>query len=160
MAKSRTKNLFLLIVAVLIGCLSACNGSKETGEFHPVDADGWKYGDTLSFNIDAPDSVVCGDLAVVVRHTAAYPYSNIWLEINYPQTDSIESDSINVVLADDFGNWLGRGAGLSFQRADTVVKNITLTMPSAISLRHIMRVDNLTDIEQIGVIFIAKDKAE
>lgn len=160
MANGRIKNLILLIATAIIGFLSACNGSTETGEFHSVDADGWKYGDTLSFNIEAPDSVICGDIAIVVRHTAAYPYSNIWLELNYPQSDRIVSDSINVVLADNFGNWLGRGAGLSFQRADTIVRNISLTTPSEITLRHIMRVDNLTDIEQIGVIFISKDKAE
>ena len=154
------KNLFLAVAAMFLSAMSACKGTSEAGEFQPIDVDGWKYGDTVTFNIDVPDSAACGDLAVVVRHTAAYPYSNIWLELNYPQNDKITTDTVNIVLADDFGNWLGRGAGLSFQRADTVVRNISLTPPSAVNVRHIMRVDNLTDVEQIGVIFIAKDEAE
>lgn len=141
----------------LLSLSSACTGLKETGEYHPIDADGWSYGDTVHFNIESPDSVMRGDIAVVVRHTAAYPYSNLWLEINYPQNDNIVSDSVNIVLADDFGNWLGRGAGLSFQRVDTILRDVTISTPADITLRHIMRVDRLSDIEQLGVVFLPQE---
>ncbi|MDE5594718.1 MAG: gliding motility lipoprotein GldH [Muribaculaceae bacterium] len=144
----------ILLAMAFFTLLSACSGFKETGEYHPIDAEGWAYGDTVHFNIESPDSVIRGDIAVVVRHTAAYPYSNIWLEINYPQQDKTVSDSVNIVLADDFGNWLGRGAGLSFQRVDTVLRDVTLSTPTDVTLRHIMRVDRLSDIEQLGVVFI------
>ena len=57
------------------------------------------------------------------------------------------------MLADDLGNWYGRGLGLSYQYIDTVIRSISLTAPAELSLRHIMRNDKLTDIEQIGIIF-------
>ena len=152
-----TRTGILIAIAVFL-LSSACTGWNEAGEYHPVDVSGWEYGDTLRFNIESADSVMHGDLAVVVRHTASYPYSNIWLEINYPQADSIVSDSINIVLADDYGNWLGRGAGLSFQRVDTVLRDITITTPATVSVRHIMRVDKLSDIEQLGVILTPQDR--
>lgn len=149
----------ILIAIVLAALMSACSGWKEAGEYRSVDVNGWQYGDTLHFNIELPDSTMRGDLAVVVRHTAAYPYSNLWLELNYPQEGGVASDSVNIVLADDFGNWQGRGVGLSFQRVDTVLRGITLATPADVTLRHIMRVDNLSDIEQLGVVFLPYDSS-
>lgn len=151
------KLLDILLVAVVISIAAACS-SDERGDFQAVDASGWAYGDTLSFNLNADDSVRHGDIAIVIRHTAAYPYSNIWLEVNYPTADSIATDTVNIALADNLGNWYGRGLGLSFQRADTVIRNITLTSPAAITLRHIMRTDLLSDIEQVGMIFYPDSK--
>ncbi len=94
---------------------------------------------------------------MVIRHTASYPYSNVWLEVSYPAADSISPDTLNMVLADDYGNWLGRGLGLSFQRVDTLPHTVKLTSPASVSLRHIMRTDRLTDIEQAGLIMLPSD---
>lgn len=148
-----------LWIVVCIAFATACVNSNETGEFHPIDASGWQYGDTLTYRLESPDSMWHGDIAIVVRHSASYPYSNLWLELSYPPTDSIGADSINIVLADDLGNWYGRGLGLSYQHIDTVIRNISLTAPAELSLRHIMRNDRLTDIEQIGIIFTSTERA-
>lgn len=148
----------IVVAVVSVALLWACSSRMETGQFRPVDAKGWLYGDTVRFDIESADSMLHGDVAVVVRHTAAYPYSNIWLEISHKQCDSVVTDTANIVLADDFGNWQGRGAGLSFQRVDTVLRDVTIECPATIGVRHIMRVDVLTDIEQLGVIFISKNK--
>ena len=141
-----------LLTIVFIVLLSSCIHSDEAGVFHPIDSAGWQYGDTLNFRLEETDSLWHGDIAVVVRHSAAYPYNNIWLELSYPPTDSITPDSVNIILADDFGHWLGRGLGLSYQKVDTVIRDLTLSSAN-IGLRHIMRNDKLTDIEQIGIIF-------
>ena len=150
-----------LILSLLAICFmtlgSACSRSAETGQFRAVDSSCWRYGDTLSYNIATADSVWHGDIAIVVRHAASYPFSNLWLEIGYPPNDSIKPDTLDIVLADDFGNWLGRGLGLSFQRTDTVVRGVTVTSPADFYVRHIMRSDCLSDIEQIGLIFIPSE---
>ena len=80
------------------------------------------------------------------------------MELGYNPTDSLPPDTLNILLADAFGNWQGRGLGLSFQRVDTVLHNLTLKTPTTLSLRHIMRSDRLPDVEQIGLIFISNDK--
>lgn len=151
----------LSIVAIVISAMIviSCGQQKESGKFHAVDASGWLYGDTLQYELVSvdSDSVWTGDIAVAIRHAASYPYSNLWLELSFPPSDSITADTLNVLLADAYGNWLGRGLGLSFQRVDTVLHNITLPIPTTLSLRHIMRSDRITDIEQIGLIFISND---
>ncbi|MDE6239517.1 MAG: gliding motility lipoprotein GldH [Muribaculaceae bacterium] len=152
----------LSVVAVIVATLItvSCGQQRESGTFHAVDASGWLYGDTLFYNLEPmdSDSIWHGDIAVAVRHTAAYPYSNIWMELGYNPTDNLSPDTLNILLADAFGNWQGRGLGLSFQRVDTVLHNLTLKTPTTLSLRHIMRSDRLPDVEQIGLIFISNDK--
>ena len=142
-----------VVVAALL--LTACVVTpNEQGRFVSLPADGWAYGDTLTFDSLCTDSVATGRLAVSVRHTNAYLYSNLWLELTTPQDDSVRRDTINVPLADDFGKWYGRGVGVSFATIDTLAGSYTLLRQRPVYVRHIMRCDTLGDIEQIGLVFI------
>lgn len=155
-ATTMHKSLLVLTAAALI-MISSCTDNSRSGQFHPIDADAWLYGDTLSFTAECNDTVWHGDIAVAIRHTASYPYSNIWLEISYPDLKPIVRDTVNIRLADNLGNWYGHGSGLSFQCVDTVARNLTLPSPVTVNLRHIMRTDRLTDIEQVGIMFQSTD---
>lgn len=144
------------IVMTLQLLLWGCASRHETSDFHAVDADGWRYGDTLHFDLSpaGSDTVATGHLAIALRHTAAYAYSNIWLETTVTTADgTVHRDTLNLPLADEFGNWYGRGSGLSHQVVDTIMRDIVLGCPPTVTLRHIMRNDLLPGIEQIGMIF-------
>lgn len=147
------------ISAILAGLAIVCAGcsqSSESGSFAPVDASGWAYGDTLRLVIEptGEDSTAEGRLAIAVRHTADYAYSNIWLEVSYPPADSLRPDTFNIRLADSYGNRYGKGLGLSYQYCDTTSRRVSLRTPAALSIRHIMRNDLLENIEQIGIVVI------
>lgn len=150
--------LHVIALTIILGLSASCSRQPECGMFHAVDASGWLYGDTLRYDIAPVDSVTPwhGDIAIAVRHSASYPYSNLWMEVSYPPADSVPADTINVILADTYGNWLGNGLGLSFMRVDTVFRNITVASPTTLSVRHIMRSDRLPDVEQIGLIYITR----
>lgn len=144
----------LISILIFTLILASCSGSGNIGQFKNMDVDGWNYGDTVFFDVIAPDSVFFGDITLTVRNSSAYDYSNLWLEISYPEGDSVVCDTINFRLADESGNWLGKGLGLSFQKTDSVLKNVKMEIPAKIGLRHIMRVDRLEGIEQLGLIYI------
>lgn len=147
--------LQLVVTLVVMAVAFACSTSDERGCFVAVDPSGWNYGDTLRFDLGtAEDSVVDGRLALVVRHAAGYAYSNLWLEVSYPPSDSLKPDTFNIRLSDSFGNWYGKGLGLSYQLTDTVGRKLKLSAPATLSVRHIMRVDRLEDIEQIGLLIL------
>ena len=97
-----------------------------------------------------------GAIAVAVRHTNGYEYSNLWLELTYSSPDTTVTDTFNVVLADDFGHWRGKGVGVGYQVVDTLLRDITIDATSPIHMRHVMRTDTLADIQQIGIIFSPK----
>lgn len=139
-------------------CLGACSPGHNTySEFRNLPQDGWAYNDTIMFIPSITDSVAQGDLSIALRHNNNYHYSNLWVEINYPLNDStIKSDTINITLADIYGKWHGKGIGPSFQIEKMVSENLNINKGDYFSVRHIMRVDTLLDIEQIGLFFISK----
>ncbi len=122
--------------------------------FADIPAAGWPYADTLDIEPVLPDSVAVGRLAVAVRHTNGYDYRNLWLEIATPMLDSVVADTVNVELADDYGRWYGRGVGVSYMTIDTLPGSYCLTRGRSARVRHVMRVDTLDAVEQIGLIFI------
>lgn len=153
------RHSLLAIVASIILCLGACApGHNNYSSFETIPSYGWPYSDTLSFLPRLDDSVASGTLALTVRHSANYPYANLWVEVSTPG-DSVlgvpaRTDTVNMRLCDRNGRWLGRGLGVSFQMSDTLDGAYVLADSVPLHVRHVMRVDTLPDIEQVGVIFI------
>jgi len=52
-------------------------GPDDFSMYHDIDSAGWQYGDTLKYTFVPADSVVTGDMALSLRHTNDYIYSNI-----------------------------------------------------------------------------------
>lgn len=145
--------LYILSIVLLVaGCTGVGEGSHAG--FAPIPVAGWGYGDTLLLVPDPGDSVAVGRLAVAVRHTDGYSYRNLWLEVSVPCGDTLRADTLDLRLSDSYGRWLGRGSGVSYMKTDTMPAHIRLVRGDTVRVRHIMRVDTLEDIEQVGVIFI------
>lgn len=135
--------------------LSACSLRHNSySDFRTFDNTEWAFTDTAVFTPQLDDSIADGPLAICVRHTNAYPYSNLWIELEYAVSDSTtRTDTLELKLADDFGRWYGKGSGVSYQLADTAYRNFRMFNHRPLKLRNIMRRDTLREIEQIGIIF-------
>ena len=138
-------------------------GSRGNGDdnyfsaFHTFRSQKWDYARPVEFTVDTlRDSVSHGgSLLLAVRHTSGYEYSNLWLELSYPLNDSVtRRDTVNLILADDFGHWRGHGTGPSLQITDTIARDFTISKGMPLTLRHIMRVDTLPNIEQVGLVYL------
>lgn len=139
--------------------MGACSpGHNDYSHFFDIPTEGWKYGDTLKFLPQTQDSVVSGRLNIALRHSNAYEYSNLWLEIRHFNGDSIRIDTVNIEMADIYGRWHGSGLGTSFQYELPLSHDITLFRDKPILITHIMRVDHLKSIEQVGLLFTEKKK--
>ena len=97
------------------------------------------------------ESVALRSLGIALRHDNDYPYRNLWLEVTYGTPPAMHRDTVSIELADIYGRWHGNGLGPSYQMAATVDPAVTLSDSSRISIRHIMRVDTLRGIRQIGI---------
>lgn len=146
-------SILVLISVILASC--GQSATPESADFAKIDERGWSYGDSVKFHFPA-DSTDSGNsrLGLAVRHGSAYKYANLWLEVTVEDGNARRIDTVNVKLSDKFGRRLGRGNGVSFIKVDT----LPFVYPSADSIdvyvRHIMRVDTIYDIEQIGIIEI------
>lgn len=147
----------MLVAATLLASCGGAPGVSEGGSFHDVAPSGWAYGDSFEFTPSPlPDSCMAdARIAVAVRHTNAYAYSNLWLELTTPSEtgDTLRTDTIDVAMADVYGRWLGRGGGVSYIVTDTLPGRYIYNPLKAAKLRHVMRVDTVRDLEQIGIIY-------
>lgn len=138
--------------------VTSCFGpaTPDGADFRSIAPTGWAYGDTLTFEPETADSVSEGRLAIAVRHTGAYLYSNLWLEISTPLPNDTARriDTVNVVLADVYGRWRGRGSDVSRITTDTLPGKRLLIKGRPVRVRHIMRADTVRDIEQVGLMFV------
>ncbi len=145
-------------------CLIVCCSPRhdDPGQFIDIDPQGWLYGQKLTFEPGAdsvfirparhiPVSNEHSHIELTVRHSDAYPYSNLWVELAYPTGDTVVCDTFNLVIADRYGKWLGNGTGPSYQKRDTLVTRLRVNDNPHLTLRHIMRVDTLREIEQVGM---------
>lgn len=137
--------------------LWACGGIESAFcEFATIPREGWAYGDTIDLTPRfMADSIVSGHLAVAMRHNNSYPYSNIWLEVTHVDPDGqVVRDTVNCVLADKYGRWKGHGVGASYQFADTIPSPVVIVRGSPLTVRHIMRVDTIRNIEHLGIMLV------
>lgn len=152
------RNSFISGLISVLLCLGACKpGHNDYSRYATLPSEGWVYGEEVIFTPEIADSVAYGSMVMGLRHSASYPYANVWLEMAY-FTDSatLVRDTLNIRLSDKFGKWLGNGLGASYQITDTLKSRFTLMRGKPLSLRHIMRVDTLPGIEQIGVTFTSE----
>lgn len=139
-----------LSLSVAVSCRPSANDSSDLRAFTNAQ---WLYGQEVEFVPEMADSTADMSLIFLVRHGNAFPYSNLWIEAKIPTPGKIVTDTFNVKLAEADGTWLGKGLGLSFQLQDTICRNIRLIKGKPVKIRHIMQIDTLNFIEQIGIGF-------
>jgi gliding motility-associated lipoprotein GldH len=70
----------------------------------------WQQNFTAKGDFIISDTNSAYSIYLVLRHTDAYQYNNIWLNIGLqPPGDSMRTQKINLVLGDDANGWEGAG---------------------------------------------------
>lgn len=150
------RNLFVPVILAL--CLGACApGHNDYSDFAYIPHEGWAYNDSvLLFVKSDADTVIDGKLKIAIRHNNSYHYSNLWLEVSNAGNDGITMrDTLEIKLADIYGHWYGKGIGANYQLETVLPENYRLHTKHPVAIRHIMRVDTLCGIEQLGILFHA-----
>ncbi|MGL4852174.1 MAG: gliding motility lipoprotein GldH [Phocaeicola sp.] len=150
-------NLLKASKLIYIGVLALTTSCQTPTIYHayqPVHRTGWKQHDTLFYT----PMLTAGqyEIEVALRHHEEYPYQNLWLEIVYLQTDSIQlrKDSVAFVLTNEEGKWNGSGVSSLYQLAHPDQLQIEVTAGDTIKqicITHIMRNATLQGITDIGL---------
>lgn len=152
----RPLHAILTILAVAFATSCVGDAYRYTG-YRRIPDSLWAYGDTLAFNVTLPGSAATGTLLLDITHDNTYPYSNLWLELSRFESDTILRDTLNVELCDPAGHWFGKGIEGHYQLETPVLSAVTLRDSSFIALRHIMRVDTVSGISQVGLTLFNND---
>lgn len=99
--------LFLVTLLALAGCKQVM-----FQESHEVPNKNWEADRTFRFEVPVQDTMSSYDFYIDLRNGANYPYANIYMFVNttFPSGKSAR-DTVECILADKRGKWLGDGLG-------------------------------------------------
>lgn len=139
---------------VLFALLSSCEESRVYDKNISLDKAGWYYGVPETFEVTVNDTTIAYNLYINVRHTDAYPYNNLWVNMTTTFPDSsVQTNKVSVVLSESSGKWTGDCVdGICF---NSVLVQNNFLLPQlgkyTISLEQDMRMNPLPYILSIGV---------
>ena len=145
------KFIYFSVILLVAGCAKINLFEKSV----PIPAQTWNYNYKPSFNFSISDTSATYTVYIVLRHTDAYKYNNIWLSLgSQAPGDTMRFQNINLQLANDQKGWEGTGMDDIYE----VRKNIT---PGPVPFRRagmytftlaqIMRENPLEHILDIGL---------
>ena len=104
------KLYFLLIASAQALLISSCTQLDVFEKNTVIPKYEWQQSFIASGNFVIRDTISAYSTYLVLRHTDAYQYNNIWLNIALqPPGDSLRNQKINLVLGDDVYGWEGTG---------------------------------------------------
>lgn len=114
----------------------------------------WDKDNKLSFEVFIDDTVSAHNLYVNVRNTSLYPFSNLFLfiETTAPSGHTIR-DTVEVILANERGKWLGSGLGDIWDLQQAYKENVRFAQRGKYSFQYqqAMRMDKLPFILDSGL---------
>ncbi|MDR1623736.1 MAG: gliding motility lipoprotein GldH [Tannerellaceae bacterium] len=141
---------------VFLSCLFlfSCGRNQVVyNQYLAIDHSAWEKGKEYYFTFQIDDPAVPYNITLEIRNNNLYPYQNLWLLLQEESpVGPMARDTMECVLADDFGKWLGSGISL-FQTSFPIKTNylFTNTGRHTFSFRQGMRNDTLKGIQEIGL---------
>lgn len=150
----------LCTVLFLAGCLPSPYYQKD----FTIPRNQWAYQFKPSFKFEITDTNATYNLYFIIRHTEAYPYSNIWMWVytKQPGDSAFQKARIEIPLAETNGKWLGKGMGEIWeQRLPMTRDGAPMVFNKAgtyeMQFEQNMRVNPLPEVLQIGMRIEKKD---
>lgn len=144
------KKAFIFSVLSLV----ACQSSSEEVYMKPLDGK-WDAKKTQNFPFEIKDAQNQKNLLFVVRNNNEYPYSNIRFIVNLSDEKGKNKtiDTVNYLLAQPNGEWLGTGFGETKEIIFQYKLNYKFPKNGKYNLgiTQAMRTNKLPGIEDIGI---------
>ena len=143
------------ILALTFGLIfwSSCGDLPISNNSIEIDPDGWYASDHASFEWDIVDRELKYDAFVDIRHNSDYPYSNLYLFLDFTFPNGNQRrDTLAFTLADERGRWYGSGIGDIIDYRVSFQENFEFPINGKYRLKvaHGMRQDPLSGITDIG----------
>ncbi|MCQ2349801.1 MAG: gliding motility lipoprotein GldH [Paludibacteraceae bacterium] len=155
------KHLYQLILLLVVLTVATTSCSKRV-PFCEVDniADGWNKDSVYHYSINVEDTTSLYELDMVLRNDNNFPDQNLWLRIAWegPQDTVQHIDTLNIILADEFGRWRGRGIGSNFNNIIIYQDSLRYRHSGTYeyNVTHLMRHENVQGLTQIGMQLMKK----
>jgi gliding motility-associated lipoprotein GldH len=145
-------------INIILGCsllfLYSCDSAKIFEKNQEIPESGWAASNIIKLEVDIKDPATPANFYLNVRNADGYPYGNLFLFIKTVFPDGkIASDTLNCILADDNGKWLGTGMGDIYDNQILFKRNVRF--PAAgiyhFEIAQGMRLENVPLIMDVGL---------
>ena len=109
MRKTVSRFIFLVLSFTII---SSCDTQLVYDNFQHIDDARWHWDDPVDFAFPVADTISSHNILIRLRHSSDYPLSNLYMFVNFegPSGQTLQ-DTINFILAENNGKWVGSGNG-------------------------------------------------
>lgn len=105
--------------------LQSCNKNVVFSEYKTFSDGQWLAKDKATFDLEVIDTQTLNNIYLMIRHSEAYAYNNIFLFVTTKYPDGkVLTDTMEVILANQKGEWLGSGMGDIYDFKVPIKKNI------------------------------------
>ena len=102
----------ILILLLLVGILSACDRDMVYDQYMTTRNGQWSWHDTGLFEAEVEDTLSLHNVYLQIRHTTDYPMSNLYMFVVLKgPSGQFLRDTVNMMLAEPDGRWIGTGTG-------------------------------------------------
>ncbi len=144
--------LFSIFASAILLC--SCDDASLFEENRSIPDTGWDSSNVISFNVDIKDPSTPADFYINVRNADGYPYSNLYLFIKTKFPNGKRSvDTLECMLADENGKWIGKGMGDIYDNRIPFKKNVRFPLAGTYTFEigHGMRITPLPLIMDVGL---------
>lgn len=149
--KNHISHITLLLFFTI---LTACDHVAVFDQSIAIADEIWNRNNVLEFEVEIQDSIHPNDIYIQLRNTTDYPYSNLYffLDTEFP-TGEVIRDTIQCLLAEPDGKWLGKGFGKIKSNSVLLRKNVRFpsTGDYLFRVEQAMRVVDLIGIADFGI---------
>jgi len=154
MVQAVIKHNLILLLLITLGLSSCGESGVIINQSKPVKSAVWESNDSLVFNFNIEDTTNYFDFSILIRNTENYQWSNIYLfsDLTFPNGKK-RTDTIEVLLADQYGYWLGNNSGTFITTAAKFMnhRRFPLTGDYKLAITHGMREKTLTEVSDVGI---------
>jgi gliding motility-associated lipoprotein GldH len=103
----------ILVAGIMLAVLTlSCDSNTLFSDNHRIDDRQWSMYDPARYTCSIEDTVSTFNIDLSVRTSTDYPYRNMYLFIvtTFPSGITV-TDTLQAMVTDERGRWLGRGAG-------------------------------------------------
>lgn len=144
--------MFIFLISLFI--LSSCNNDVVFTDSIEMPDQTWKISDTPNFNVTVTDTINNNDISFIIRTGSLYPFRNIYIFVTTSAPDGkSRTDTLQYYLADEKGNWTGKGFGDIKELVLPYRTNVFFPLKGTyrFKMQHGMRIEDLKGVYDFGL---------
>jgi len=144
----------LLIIPLIMFLLLGCRPGNHFSAVEQIPDSRWSVNNRITFDVIIADTLSPFDILLTIRNSSLYPYRNIFMFVTTVSPEGYWiRDTLEYQLADEKGNWYGRGLGDIHDLSVPFKTDVIFPVSGSYRFRieHGMRKENLEGIMDIGI---------